>query len=230
MHCQQKILFYFRGNIFNLNYLIMQDYRQVQLRDFLFEPIILNDDELICLYIHDTCDKNLSGLSAGESDDFSKAAFIVEKTKDYFFIDRFEYLETDEKIGFYNSWVILLYGKIIDAENLASFLKEYSVLMIKDFSQFEDSKDKEENYYGAWEEIKELRFQIVDEDLWLQKECPLPELYRVTALRILLYEILLIQNEVYDPDDVDIDDVLSHLKRIAPEFPEDSYFGGPNIS
>ncbi len=208
----------------------MQDYCQVHLRDFLFEPAILNDDELICLCIHDTCDKDLRGLSPGESDDFCKAAFIVENTKDYFSIERFEYLETDEKIGFYNSWVILLFGKIIHAENLASFLKEYSVLMIKDFSQFEDSKAKEENYYDAWEQIKELGFEIVDNDLWLQKECPLPELYRLTALRILLYEILLIQNEVYDPDEVDIDDVLSHLKRIAPEFPEDSYFGGPNIS
>ena len=208
----------------------MQDYRQVYFRDFLIEPPILQNGEFICLWIHDTCDKSLQGYSPGESDDFCKATYIVENTKDIFLVERFTYNETDEKIGYFNAWTIKLYGKVIQADNLCSFFKEYSLIMANDFTVFIDSREKEADYYDIWEQIKELRFELVKSDLYLQKDCPLPELYRLTTVRILLYEILLIENEFYDPDDVDIDEVCSHLKRIAPDFPEDSYFGGPNIS
>jgi len=73
----------------------MQDYRQVYFRDFLFERPILQNGEFKCLWIHDTCDNSLQGYSAGESDDFCKATYIVENTSGKTFMQKVSYLHHD---------------------------------------------------------------------------------------------------------------------------------------
>ena len=202
----------------------MNDIKQIVLRDLVLESLEIETGDKICLWIHDTEDKNLTGYSYAEFGDFLKAAFVAEFTAGCFKIDQYEYVEGEEKIGYYQACIMKLIGTVIDGPKLINLLKEVACLAIRDFSKYPNSEQLSIDSEEIWSnDVLGLDYYLSKKDLWLEPDCPMPELYKAVRLRNLLYH-------GFFADDEDSVEIAKELKRIAPDFPEEVYFEGPNIS
>ena len=203
----------------------MEEVKQIILRDLVLETLEIESGENICLWIHDTEDKNLTGYSYAEFGDFLKAAFVAEFTADSFKIDHYEYLEGEEKIGYYQACLMKLIGTVINGNKLINQLKEVACLAIRDFSGYPNSEQLSNDSEEIWSnDVLGLDYYLSKKDLWLEPDCPMPELYRAVRIRNLLYHgFFNSENEIRA-------EIAAELKRIAPEYPEEDYHAGPNIS
>lgn len=201
------------------------NYKDLILRDLLNEKIDISNDEKICLWIHDTCDKNLSGYSEGEFGDFLKAAYIAQEIAENFKIEHFEYVEGTEIIGYYKACIMKLYGVVINNESLKKNLNEQAILAINDFSKYPNKEELDEEQLEIWSNfVHQLSHDLWERDLWLDEDCPIPELFKAVKLRQLLYSAFLSSNGVSD------EEFDSYIEKYFPDFPKEDYHGGPNIS
>jgi len=204
----------------------MKNFRQLILRDLVDNSIdLLLDGDKVCLWIHDTEDKNLSNYSYAEYGDFLKALFIANYLSGCFKIEHYEYVEGTEKIGYYKAWIMKLFGEITDARIFEKLVKEVSCLAIKEFSKYSNKDQLENDASELWQcEIWGLSDQLNEKDLWLDSDCPAPDLCKAVKLRKLLY------HAVYEEEDEEREFITKEIDRICPEFPKEEYFSGPNIS
>jgi len=196
--------------------------KHIILRDVVLETPEIETGALISLWIHDTENKDVNGYY-GEFADFLKAAFITKFTADSFKINRYEYVEGEEKIGYYQACIMKLNGTVLDSFKLLNQLKEIACLAIYDYSKYPDSEKLSDDAEEIWSnDIWVLDYHLSEKDLWLGPACPMPELFRAVRIRNLLYHRLMADDE--GQKEIDLE-----LKRIAPEFPEEDYDIGPNI-
>ena len=201
----------------------MEDLKQIILRDLVHETPELESGGKVCLWIHDTENKDLNGYY-GEFADFLKAAFVAEFTADSFRIDHYEYVEGDEKIGYYQAFIMILYGTILDGSKLINQLKEVACLAICNFSKYSNAEELRNESEEIWSnDVWGLDYYLSKKDLWLEPDCPMAELYRAVRIRHILYHGLF-------ADDEEKEVIAQELKRIAPELTGDDYHGGPNLS
>jgi hypothetical protein len=195
---------------------------EIILRDVKATPIVIKQNEDFCLWIHDTYDKNLSGYSEGELGEFLEASYIVYCINEFSRLTHFEYVPSGERLYYYKSYIMKIYGTCTNPEQFMKELLELSCLVQKDPDDITFENALEHIECG----IANLSSKLWEEDMWTSKDCPIPELLLETKKRQLLYSI------VFDKSEGDSfkAELINELKRIAPDFPEDQYHGGPNIS
>jgi hypothetical protein len=196
-----------------------EQYQIINLRNIKNENPRISEGDKVCLCIHDTEDKNLSGGSYAEFGDFLKSSYIANCLVDWFKISNYEYVLGDEKIGYFQACIMKLYGTVLDGEHMLLKLNELSCL------GGGDDDDTVEKRGDLWsDEIHGLDFQLSDQDLWLEPSCQLPELFKATKLRHCLYHAVFV-----DDEEIRIE-IIKEIKRIDPLFPEEDFFAGPNIT